>query len=244
MTDLVPIVGFGFAFIAGLVSFLSPCVVPLIPGYLSYVSGVSIDSLGEPSVSQLGRILLSSALFVLGFTLVFVSLGTSASLLGSLVEAYRRELTLMAGGVMVLIGILQMDIIPVKLLAREVRFHPETRGLGMLGGIPLGMAFGLGWLPCVGTVLASILFYASTAETVTQGTMLLLVYSLGLGLAFILTGAFFGRAMGALRWVQRHRRIFNFLGGGVLVVMGLLFISSRFFFLNLAAQKLYYRFFY
>lgn len=214
MTDLVPMVGFGFAFIAGLISFLSPCVVPLIPGYLSYVSGVSIDNLGKPSVSQLSRILLSSALFVLGFTMVFVSLGTSFSLLGSLAEAYRRELTMVSGGVMVFMGILMMDIIPVNLLAREFRFHPETRGLGMLGGIPLGMAFGLGWLPCVGPVLASILFFASTAETVLQGTMLLLVYSLGLGLAFILTGAFFGRALGALRWVQRHRRVFNFLGGG------------------------------
>ena len=244
MTDLVPMVGFGFAFMAGLISFLSPCVVPLIPGYLSYVSGISADNLGRPSVSQLGRILLSSALFVLGFTMVFVSLGTSASLLGSLAEAYRRELTLVAGGVMVLMGILITDIIPVKLLAREVRFRPETRGLGMLGGIPLGMAFGLGWLPCVGPVLASILFFASTVETVLQGTMLLLAYSLGLGLAFILTGAFFGRALGALRWVQSHRRFFNLLGGGVLVVMGLLFISNRFFFLSLAAQKLYYKLLY
>lgn len=244
MTDLVPAVGFGFAFVAGLVSFLSPCVIPLVPGYLLYVSGVSIENLEKPNPAQLGRILLSSALFVFGFTLVFVSLGTSASLLGSLAEAYRRELTLLAGGVMVLMGILIMDVIPVKLLAREVRFHPETRGLGLWGGIPLGMAFALGWLPCVGPVLASILFYASMTDTVLQGTMLLLVYSMGLGLAFILTAAFLGRALGALRWIQRHRRIFNFLGGGVLVVMGLLLISNRFFFLSLAAQKLYYRLFY
>lgn len=244
MTDLVPAVGFGFAFVAGLVSFLSPCVIPLVPGYLLYVSGVSIDNLEKPNPSQLGRILLSSALFVLGFTLVFVSLGTSASLLGSLAEDYRRELTLVAGGVMVLMGILIMDFVPVKLLARELRFHPETRGLGLLGGIPLGMAFALGWLPCVGPVLASILFYASMVDTVVQGTMLLLVYSAGLGLAFILTAAFLGRALGALRWIQRHRRIFNLLGGSVLVAMGLLLISNRFFFLSLAAQKLYYKLFY
>ena len=237
-------VGFGFAFFAGIVSFLSPCVVPLIPGYLSYVSGVSVDSLGKPSTSQLGRILLSSALFVLGFTLVFVSLGTSASLLGSLAEAYRRELNLVAGGVMVLMGILMMNVIHVNFLEREVRFHPETRGLGVLGGIPLGMAFAFGWLPCVGPVLASILFYASTADTMLRGTMLLLVYSLGLGLAFVLTGAFFGRAVKALRWVQIHRRIFNFVGGGVLIIMGLLFISNRFFFLALVAQKLFYKLFY
>lgn len=244
MTDLVPIVGFGFAFFAGLISFLSPCVVPLIPGYLSYVSGVSIDNLGRPNVSQLGRILLSSSLFVLGFTMVFVSLGTSASFLGLLAEAYRRELTLVAGGIMILMGILMMDIIHIKFLEREVRFHPETRGLGVLGGIPLGMAFAFGWLPCVGPVLASILFFASTADTMLRGTMLLLVYSLGLGLAFIVTGAFFGRAVKALHWVQRHRRIFNFIGGGVLIIMGLLFISNRFYFLTLAAQRLFYKLFY
>ncbi len=244
MTDLVPMVGFSFAFFAGLISFLSPCVLPLIPGYLSYISGVSFENLGKPNTPQLGRILLSSALFVLGFTIVFMSLGTSASLLGSLVEAYRRELTIIAGGVIVFMGILIMDVIPIKLLEREIRFHPETQRLGMLGGIPLGMAFGLGWLPCVGPVLASILFYASTVETVLQGTILLLVYSLGLGLAFIFTSVFFGHVTGALRWVQRHRRAFNFLGGGVLVAMGLLFISDRFFFLSLTVQKLFDKLFY
>lgn len=244
MSDLVPPVGVGFAFIAGIISFLSPCVAPLVPGYLSYVSGVSIENLGQPSRRQLFQVLLSSALFVLGFTLVFVSLGTSASLLGFWLEGYRRQLTQVAGGIMVLMGILLMGVIPMPIFQREFRLHPETRGLGMLGGIPLGMAFGLGWLPCVGPVLASILFYASTVDTVAQGTLLLFIYSLGLGLGFILSGAFLGRAFGALRWMQRHRRLFNFIAGGVLIAMGLLFISQRFFFLSLAVQKLYYRWFY
>lgn len=244
MTDLVPLVGVGFAFVAGIVSFLSPCVMPLIPGYLSYVSGVSIDNLEKPNLSQLGHVLSSSTLFVLGFTLVFVSLGTSASFLGALAESYRRELTMVSGGVMVLMGLLTMQVLHIRLFEREVRLHPDTRGLGVLGAIPLGMAFAFGWLPCVGPVLASILFYASTVDTVLQGTVLLLVYSLGLGLAFVLTGVFFSRAVGALRWVQRHRRIFNLVGGGVLVIMGLLFISNRFYFISLAAQKLFYRFFY
>ncbi len=243
MTDLVPPVGFGFAFLAGLVSFFSPCVLPIVPGYVSYVSGVSMDDLEKPNPSQLGTVLLSSSLFVLGFTIVFVSLGTSASLLGSLAENYRQELTLLAGGVMVLMGILIMGVIPLGFLAREFRFHPETRRLGVLGGIPLGMAFALGWLPCVGPVLASILFYASTIETVLQGTMLLLVYSLGLGLAFILSGTFLSRALRAFRWVQAHRKALNLAGGGVLILMGVLLISNRFFFLSLAIQKLYYQLF-
>lgn len=244
MTDLVPPVGAGFAFLAGLISFISPCCAPLVPGYLSYVSGVSFDQLGKPTRLQFFHVLLSTALFVLGFTLVFVSLGTSASLFGSLLEGHRREITQISGGVMILMGIVIMGVIPVPFLEREFRLHPETRGLGMLGGVPLGMTFALGWLPCIGPVLASILFYASTAETVVQGTMLLFLYSLGLGVGFILTGVFFGRAVGALRWVQRHRRAFNFIGGGVLIAMGLLFLSNRFFFVSLAAQKLYYQIFY
>ncbi|MDO8636744.1 MAG: cytochrome c biogenesis protein CcdA [Dehalococcoidia bacterium] len=244
MTDLVPQVGAGFAFLAGLISFLSPCCIPLVPGYLSYVSGVSIDQLEQPSRGQFWRVLLSSSLFVLGFTVVFVSLGTSASMLGSLAETYRRELTIVAGGFMIVMGVLLMEVISIPFFGREFRFHPETRGLGMLGGIPLGMTFALGWLPCIGPVLASILFYASTVETVFQGTILLLIYSLGLGLGFILTGAFFGRAVGALRWVQRHRRIFNYVGGGVMIAMGILFISNRFYFLSLAVQRFYYQFFY
>ncbi|MBI2852057.1 MAG: sulfite exporter TauE/SafE family protein [Chloroflexi bacterium] len=244
MTDLVSPVGFGFAFWAGIVSFLSPCVVPLVPGYLSYVSGVSVDELEKPGRRQFARILLSSLLFVLGFTLAFVALGASASLLGSLLEGYRRELTVAAGVVMVSAGILMLNVIRIPFLAREMRFHPQVQRFGMLGGIPLGMAFGLGWLPCIGPVLASILFYASTTDTLYQGTFLLLVYSLGLGLAFTLTGIFFGHAAGALRWIQRHRRILNYVGGGVLIIMGLLFITNRFFFISLAAQKFFYRLFY
>ncbi|MBI4288587.1 MAG: cytochrome C biogenesis protein [Chloroflexi bacterium] len=244
MTDLVPAVGAGFAFLAGLISFISPCCLPLVPGYLSYISGASMDQLEKPTRSQFFHVLLSTALFVLGFTLVFVSLGTSASLFGSLLEGYRQQVTQISGGVMIFMGIVIMGVIPIPFLEREFRMHPETRGMGMLGGVPLGMAFALGWLPCIGPVLASILFFASTTETVLQGTMLLFLYSLGIGLGFILTGIFFGRAVGALRWVQRRRRIFNYVGGGVLVAMGLLFISNRFFFLSLAMQKLYYQLFY
>ena len=244
MTDLVPQVGFGFAFLAGLVSFLSPCVLPLVPGYVSYVSGVSIDDMEKPGPSQMGNIIASSSMFVLGFTIVFVSLGTSASLLGSLADSYRQQLTLISGSVMILMGILMTGLIPLGFLEREFRFHPETRRLGMLGGIPLGMAFALGWLPCIGPVLAAILFYASTTETVLQGTMLLLVYSLGLGLAFILSGTFLTRAMKAFRWVRVHRKAINITGGTVLVLMGILIITNRFFFISLAIQKLFYQWFY
>lgn len=243
MTDLVPPVGIGLAFIAGVISFLSPCVAPLVPGYLSYITGTSLEKVRE-SKGQLLHILASTSLFVFGFTLVFVTLGTSASMLGSLLEDYRRELTQLAGIVMVLMGILLMGIIPVPFLSREFRLHPQTRQFGLLGNIPLGMAFALGWMPCVGPILASILFYASTANTVIQGTVLLFVYSLGLGLSFILTGLFFVRAIGALHWVQRHYKFFNIASGGLLVLVGLLFISNQFYYFSLIAQKFYYKLFY
>ena len=243
MTDLVPQIGFGFAFLAGLVSFLSPCVLPLVPGYVSYVSGVSIDDMEKPGPSQIGNILSSSSLFVLGFTIVFVSLGTSASLLGGLAENYRQELTLISGIVMIVMGILLTGVIPISFLDKEFRFHPETRQMGKLGGIPLGMAFALGWLPCIGPILASILFYAGTVETVFQGTLLLLVYSLGLGLAFIISGTFLTKALRAFRWVRSHRKAINITGGAILVAMGILILTNRFFFISLAIQKLFYQLF-
>ena len=243
MTDLVPQVGFGFAFLAGLVSFLSPCVLPLVPGYVSYVSGVSIDDMEKPDRSQMGTIIASSSMFVLGFTIVFVSLGTSASFLGSLAENFRQQLTLAAGIVMIIMGVLMTGLVPLGFLEREFRFHPETKSLGMLGGIPLGMAFALGWLPCIGPVLAAILFYASTTETVVQGTLLLLVYSLGLGIAFILSGTFLTRAMKAFRWVRAHRRAINITGGTILVLMGILIITNRFFFISLWIQRIFYQLF-
>lgn len=243
MSDLVPPVGIGLAFAAGIVSFLSPCVAPLVPGYLSYITGTSLDKFRE-SRGQLLHILAATSLFVLGFTLVFVSLGTSVSVLGSLLEGFRRELTRIAGAVMIFMGILLMGIIPIPFLSREFRLHPQTRHLGLWGNIPLGMAFALGWMPCVGPILASILFYASTAQTVAQGTLLLFVYSLGLGLSFILTGLFFVRALGALRWVQRHYKIFNIASGGLLVLVGILFISNQFYFFSLIMQRLYYKLFY
>lgn len=243
MNDLIPPVGLGLAFIAGVISFLSPCVAPLVPGYLSYITGTSLEKFGK-SRGQLLHILASTALFVFGFTLVFVSLGASASALGSLLESYRRELTQAAGIVMVMMGILLMGIIPLPFLSREFRLHPQTRHLGLLGNIPLGMAFALGWMPCVGPILASILFYAGTAHTVVQGTLLLLVYSLGLGLSFILTGLFFVRVLGALHWVQRHYKFFNIASGGLLVLVGLLFISNQFYYLSIVMQKIFYKFFY
>ncbi len=244
MSDLVPQVSWLVAFGAGVVSFLSPCVAPLVPGYLSYVSGVSVQDLRGQQPGQTRRLLLSCLLFVLGFSLVFVLLGASASLLGGLMEEYRRPLNRVAGGVMILMGLFVMGIFRLPILYQEKRFHPAGGSVSQGGTILLGMAFGFGWTPCVGPVLASILFYASAAGTAGQGALLLLAYSLGLGVPFVLTGLAFSRAMGALGWVKRHHRAINAVSGGLLVAVGVLFLTDRFFYFSILAQRLYYTLFY
>lgn len=240
MSELVPQVGWLVAFGAGVVSFLSPCVAPLVPGYLSYVSGVSLQELNRPRPDQTRRLLLSCLLFVVGFSLVFVLLGASASLLGGLIEEYRRPLNRVAGGVMVLMGLFVMGIRRMPMLYQERRFHLTGGSLGQGGSILLGMAFGFGWTPCVGPILASILFYAGAVETAGQGALLLLAYSLGMGVPFVLAGLAFSRAMGALGWVKRHHRAINAVSGGLLVAVGVLFLTDRFFYFSILAQRLYY----
>ncbi|MCL4534656.1 MAG: cytochrome c biogenesis protein CcdA [Bacteroidetes bacterium] len=244
MSELVPQTGWLLAFGAGFVSFLSPCVAPLVPGYLSYVSGVSVQDLAQPRAGQNRRLLISCLLFVLGFSLVFVALGASASLLGGLIEDYRRELNRAAGGVIILMGLFVMGVARLPMLYQEKRFQFAGGSFGQAGTILLGMAFGFGWTPCVGPVLASILFYAGGAGTAGQGAMLLLAYSLGMGVPFVATGLAFSRAMRALGWVKRHYRAINFVSGGLLVGVGTLFLTDRFFYFSILAQRLYFTLFY
>ncbi len=244
MSDLVPQVGWLVAFGAGLLSFLSPCVVPLVPGYLSYVSGISVQDLSRGQSGQTRHVLVSCLLFVAGFSLVFVLLGASASLFGGFLEEYRRPLNRVAGGVMILMGLFVIGLIRVPQLYQERRFHMVGRSFGRGGTVLLGMAFAFGWTPCVGPILASILFYAGAAETAVRGALLLLAYSLGLGVPFVLAGLGFSRAVGALGWVKRHFQLINGISGALLVAVGVIFITDRFFYLSVAAQRLYYMLFY
>lgn len=239
MIELPPI-GWLIAFGAGLLSFLSPCVLPLLPGYLSYISGVSVDELAAPRPKQRWALAGRSALFVLGFTLVFVLLGTSATLAGGWLSAYRNQLTIAAGVAMVLMGLLVLGLVRLPLLHRELRFRPLARSLGPAGPLVLGMAFAFGWTPCIGPVLASILLYAGTAETTLRGTLLLLAYSAGLGVPFILSGLLFGRVSVALPWLRRHYRLVEIASGLLLIAMGVLFLTGRITYFSLLLQRLYY----
>ncbi|MBX6340834.1 MAG: sulfite exporter TauE/SafE family protein, partial [Thermomicrobiaceae bacterium] len=171
-------------------------------------------------------------------TLVFVWLGASASLLGGLVNEHRLLLNRLAGLVMIVMGLFVIGVLEVPFLYRERRFHPAVRrSLTRSETLLLGMAFGFGWTPCIGPLLASILVYTSAAETVGRGTLLLLVYSLGFAVPFVLAGVGISRALGAMRWVTRHYRAVSLVSGATLVAIGILFLTGRFFYFSIAAQR-------
>jgi cytochrome c-type biogenesis protein len=241
VNGVVPEVSWAVAFGAGLVLFFSPCVAPLVPGYVSFISEISVQDLAAGRPDHTRRVLGSTLLFVVGFSLIFVLLGASASLFGGLIDEYRRPLGRIAGGVMILMGLVVIGLFRAPLFYRERRLHLSGSSFRGAGTVLLGMAFGFGWTPCIGPILASILFYAGATATVGRGALLLLVYSLGLGVPFILTGLRFTRMLAIFGWVRRHYGAINLASGSLLVAVGVLFVTERFFWLSIAAQRLYYR---
>jgi cytochrome c-type biogenesis protein len=212
--------GFVTAFVAGLVSFISPCVLPLVPGYLSFLTGTSVQ--GDTRAAGRGPAVAAAALFVLGFTVVFVALGSTASLAGALLSPYRDVLGRVAGVVIAVFGILMLGVVPVPWLYGEARFDPsKVRGPRRWTAPVVGAAFAFGWTPCVGPVLGSILGLAGSSADVAHGAALLLVYSLGLGVPFMLTALFLGSATPLLRRLQRHALTVQRAAGAILCVFGL-----------------------
>jgi cytochrome c-type biogenesis protein len=212
--------GFFTAFGAGLLSFVSPCVLPLVPGYLSFITGLSARAAAEDGNRR--ATVTAALLFVAGFTVVFVALGSTASLAGALLAPYRDALGRAAGILIAVFGVLMMGIVRVPWLYSEARFDPaRARGLGVWAAPVMGAAFGFGWTPCVGPVLGSILTLAGSSGSVAQGAALLLVYSLGLGLPFVLVAVFLGAAAPILKRLQRHSLTVQRVAGALLVVFGL-----------------------
>lgn len=219
-------VSFATAFLAGVISFLSPCVLPLVPAYLSFVTGASLADLKEGRRGVWGS-LAPSLLFVSGFALVFVALGTSASILGSFLGQYREVLSRAAGVLVLLMGLVLLGVVKVPWLYGEARFDmSRARTFGRGAALVMGMAFAFGWTPCVGPILASILALAGSSADVARGAALLAVYSLGLAVPFILTAVLFGRALPMLRWLTSHSHVINRVGGVLLVVMGVLILTD------------------
>lgn len=221
-------IGFAAAFAAGVLSFLSPCVLPILPGYLSFMTGLTTAELaaGERRSSL---VLVPSVLFVLGFSTIFVALGASASVLGELLVEYRSAVTIVAGVLVFAFGLLLTGVIKVPWLYGEARMDLEkTRKFGRGASFVMGMAFAAGWTPCVGPILGTILAFAGSSGSVAQGAALLFVYSLGLGVPFILTALLFGQARGLLRWLGQHSAVINRVAGAILMVIGVLIVTGRF----------------
>lgn len=221
------------ALLAGVLSFVSPCVLPLIPGYISFISGVSVEQLkagggatGGVPVKK-GRVLLTSVAFVAGFSLVFVSLGASASALGRLLLQQLSLLGKIAGVVIILFGFHTMGLLRLGWLYSEQRIHTTRRPAGPVGAALVGIAFAFGWTPCIGPILAAILAVAATRETVGEGTRLLAAYSLGLGIPFLVTAVAIDRFFAAFARIRRHYRTIEVVSGLLLVTIGVLMVTNK-----------------
>ncbi len=226
-------VSFVLAFAAGLLGFLSPCIVPLIPGYLSFVSGVSLTEMSlEERRRHLGRVLLATSLFVLGFSVIFTAMGASASALGDLILGNRLLLSRIGGVVVIGLGLAVLGIIKVPGFYRERRFQIQRRPLGLFGAFPVGMAFGFAWTPCVGPVLTAVLTLAAASQTASTGALLLFAYSLGLGLPFLATALLMTAAFDAMGWLRRNARAVTTISGVFLLVMGTAMVTDLLFTLN------------
>jgi cytochrome c-type biogenesis protein len=208
------------ALVAGLVSFFSPCVVPLLPGYLSYATGLSgadLESAGR------GRMVLGTSLFVVGFSAVFVALGTASGALGDWLIVYGREISIVLGAITILVGIAFLGFVPW--MQRDVRVH-RVPAVGLGAAPMLGVLFGLGWTPCIGPTLSAVQVLAFQEATAGRGALLSLAYCIGLGLPFIIAALAFRRMLGAVHWVRRHQAWVTRIGGIMLIVVGLLLVSG------------------
>jgi cytochrome c-type biogenesis protein len=224
------------AFAVGFVSFISPCVLPLVPGYLSAVSGVSLAEI-QHGERRMSRVLLPAIVFCLSFTVVFVALGMTASGIGSTLTDHRDTLNTVAGVIIVLLGVLFVITPFVPKLNREWRPDALMSRAGSGGPLIAGAAFAFAWTPCVGPTLGTILTAASVQDTLAQGAILLLFYSAGLAVPFLITAVAFTRATAAFRWLRDRYLIITALSGAVLIAMGILLITGDLTELNLKAQQ-------
>ena len=228
------------AVVAGLLSITSPCALPLIPGYVSYVSALPVT--GPVDRPSRGVVLRSSFLFVAGFSFVFTALGVTASALGVALIRQLPMLTRASGVLIIVTGLAALGVLRLPWLSRERRFDLARVRPGPLGAFPLGMAFAFGWTPCVGPVLATILAMAASSGSVITGGMLLLLYSLGLGVPFLLIALGYERLSGSVAWFRRHGRSVERAGGVLMVAVGTAFITGAWDRIFLPAQTWFARY--
>ena len=219
----------GLAFVAGLVSFLSPCVLPLVPSYVTFVTGMTLDELttnGRRAARR--RAALHALLFVLGFSLVFVTLGATATAIGATLRRALPLLQQIGGVVIVAFGLAMLGVLRVPWLMRDRRMHLASRPAGLAGSVLVGVAFGAGWTPCIGPVLASILLYAGMEATMMRGILLLVAYSVGLGIPFLVAAVGLNWYLAGARRLTRWLRPLELVAGALLVLVGVLLFTGKF----------------
>ena len=217
------------AFAAGFLSFISPCVLPLIPGYISFVSGISVEEMRSdtpPATSRL-QVFVTSLAFVIGFSIVFVLLGASATAIGKFMFARLPLLSKIAGGILIVFGLHTMGVFRLAFLETEKRVHSQKKPAGPLGAMLVGIAFAFGWTPCIGPILGGILAIAGSKSSVGEGITLLAVYSLGLGIPFLLTSLAINQFFGAARKIRRYYHAVELTSGALLILIGVLIITGQ-----------------
>ena len=223
------IISIGTAFIAGILSFISPCVLPLVPAYISYITGSSIKEIDKNKKSTL-KVLKKSLMFVLGFSTIFILLGITATSISQFLYEYKNIFNKIAGIILIILGINLMWIIKIKWLYKG----NSKIDIGKLNNnsFLIGLAFGFGWTPCVGTILAGILVYAGNMDTILQGTILLIAYSLGLGFPFILTALFIDKILKITKNITKHGQLISIITGTLIVILGILIFLNKLTILN------------
>ena len=215
------------AFLAGLLSFISPCVLPLVPAYITYMTGISFkEAKGKKGIAMIS--LVHSIFFVLGFSSIFILFGATATLLGNIAVQY-QDVIRQAGGILVIaFGLYILGVLKMPLLGLAKRFEVRRKPAGLIGSFLVGMAFAAGWTPCVGPILASILIMASTAGSVQLGIMLLAVYSLGLGIPFIFASLAINTFLDWFTWFKKYLTVINIVSGIFLIIIGILLLTNSF----------------
>lgn len=222
-------VSLGVAFLAGVVSFLSPCVLPIVPSYVTFITGMTLDELtARGTGAARARAALHAALFVLGFTLVFVALGATATVFGAVLQRSLPLLQQIGGVIITVFGLYLVGVLRIPALMRDRRVHLASRPAGLVGSVLVGVAFGAGWTPCVGPVLASILLYAGTTATMARGMLLLGAYGIGLGIPFFVAAVGLNWYIAGARRLTRWLRPVEIVAGTLLIAVGVLLFTGRF----------------
>jgi cytochrome c-type biogenesis protein len=216
------------AFFAGLISFLSPCVLPLVPGYLSLISGAGLEELKAPQAHLMQRVMVNSVGFILGFSVVFVALGAAATEIGQVLGIYKHTLARIAGVIIILFGLHLTGIFKIKALYTDARLHSVKGSSTPVGAFVIGFAFAFGWTPCLGPILSAILAVAAEQNTLAKGILLLAVYSLGLAVPFLLTSLLMERFLKFYSRFRSHMHALEVASGGLLIALGVLLVIGRF----------------